>query len=153
MESEAEKMRILVLASIGNRQVQQGLNQQLPQGLHVVSCHLVETRKMATATCDRYQIKPTGVPFDPKTVEAFQNAGQWPHSYDKKGVSEGRTIDLKKVVRNLSLRSDGSLYMEIYRQGNRIVRPAEALDGILGLSPEAVKNCRVLKLVTSKKEK
>ena len=146
MESEGEHMRLLVLDSISCRHVQDELNRHLPDGLQVISCTPVKSRKMEAPSCDRYVIQTEAGGLDPRTVDAFLTATHWPYTSAKKGARQGKVHDLKQIVQDLILNPDGSLSMTLRRMNNRIVRPGEVMQSIFNLLAEDLQTSRVRKV-------
>ncbi|MEJ2038577.1 MAG: TIGR03960 family B12-binding radical SAM protein [Desulfosarcinaceae bacterium] len=155
MESESERMRLLVLNSICCEEIHQRMNEQLPQGLRVESCAPVEGRKMKVPGKDRYRIRPAEEAFDTEAVgkftEAvgkFTEAAQWPHLVEKRKNPKEQQVDLKRIVETIAVGTDGTLDLELRRLNSRIVRPSEVLAGIFGMNSQQVRKCRVCKLAS-----
>ncbi len=146
MASEEEYLRIKVSGRSGCSQVVQGINEFLPKGVQITRCRLKsEAKNSGPALIHRFRIDLGSDGVDPVRIKRFKESDQWFHRRIRHKGSE-QTLDLRASVKNIEVRKDGELYMEIDARTRPVGRPADFLIGVLGLTPEALQKIVVKKL-------
>jgi radical SAM-linked protein len=146
MASEEEYLRIKVSGRSGCSQVVQGINEFLPRGVRITGCRLKsEAKNSGPAFIHRFRIDLGSDGVDPVRIKRFKESDQWLHRRIRHKGSE-QTLDLRAAVKNIEVRKDGELYMEIDARTRPVGRPADFLIGVLGITPEALQDIVVKKL-------
>lgn len=151
MESEAERMWVKPAQDNECSDMVDRLNRQLPEGIRVVGCRAIATRREKfTAEEDRYHVHLPRESIDPVSLERFSTAAQWP--YERK-TRKGHSylIDLKACIESIGFVDDRTLYLSIRRVKPYIVRPSVVLREVLSLSDDITGGVRVVKLADEAK--
>jgi radical SAM family uncharacterized protein/radical SAM-linked protein len=146
MESQAERMQLKVAPHITCQELTRALNAQLPDGFAIVGCRIMlPGRPRPRTTTDRYQIKAQSVLFEPKHIDAFHAAAQWPYIRpSRKGPC--REVDLKQCVTRLEASGENTLSLVIERRTPFTLRPADILRGVFEVPEALLPAIRVVKL-------
>jgi radical SAM family uncharacterized protein/radical SAM-linked protein len=147
MASEDEQMRILVGAGTRCEQVVQGINAYLPKGVRVTGCRLkTEIQSAKAGDIHRFRIDLQGAFVDRALVRRFIESDQWFYRRTRRKGAE-KTVDLKAAVKKVEFGDDDGLYIEMDAKVRPIVRPAEFLIEVAGMSPEALQGIVITKLL------
>jgi len=146
MESQAERMRIILKNDIEGDILISRLNAHLPEGLSIISCRRMGKGPSAQAAySDTYQIFfPAGL-LDEKKVDEFLAADRWSH-VKKRSKGAPRRLDLKAAVKTIRFIAPLVLEMVLERNDRYVVRPADVLRGVFGIAPIQLARFRVLKM-------
>ena len=148
LESHHEILHISAADDISGDEILKRLNLQLPQGLMVDDCRLIddgppaESNKLTT-----YQIfLPTGI-FNAETLKDFHLQSE--HVVTKTN-RKGKVIklDLRAAVVNIAVVTDSKIEMVLQPSFGKIVRPNEILKEIFTLTDEQLKFARIIKIRT-----
>jgi radical SAM family uncharacterized protein/radical SAM-linked protein len=149
MESEAERMRIFTHGVVDCSLLLERLNRQLPEGIEIIDCRSVsQKRGPAKENPYAYKLTFTQTEVDQTLLDNFNQADSWPYVRSKHN-SGSISLDLKACVRQIQKIDSQTLYLELVRNGPRIVRPADVLMGIFNLFESDMRAVRVLKLAKS----
>jgi radical SAM-linked protein len=147
-ESMEESFQMRVPGNVRPEIVVQNMNKQLPEGLHVHGCRLERMRpKIPQHRVETWEVHLTGERFDGNELAAFQSSDRVVlRRQSRKGkITE---IDLKEVVRQLTVIAPGKIKMVISLPLNRTVRPLQVVETVFSLRGDALKTERVKKLET-----
>jgi len=148
LESHHEILHISAADDISGDEILKRLNLQLPQGLMVDDCRLIddgppaESNKLTT-----YQIfLPAGI-FNAETLKDFHLQSE--HVVTKTN-RKGKVIklDLRAAVVNIAVVTDSKIEMVLQPSFGKIVRPNEILKEIFTLTDEQLKFARIIKIRT-----
>jgi radical SAM-linked protein len=146
IESEEERMVITVAHAVTPAALQQGLNAQLPEGMHVHACseHIEDPPRCCTFRISFGQSLPEllegsimNVDFDRELM-----------LYSPKGKL--KKIALRDILTKLNISEPGCLDMTLCAEPGRIVRPAEVLKQVFALTPELLGKAVIRKLKDSR---
>jgi radical SAM-linked protein len=144
MESEGERMRIVVHAEHANNELAERINRQLPEGLHIVSSYSSDGRGWSKQSVLHYVIDPGKHIIDGGKIQTFHKSKEWPHTRDPN--RGGRTIDLKSCVRDLRMEKGRLLLCTLPVDGH-LVRPMEIMKAVFDIEPQTLSSFRILKRV------
>jgi radical SAM family uncharacterized protein/radical SAM-linked protein len=134
-----------------DRQSLQKVNAQLPQGLFLIACEAVQSKKSLSDKKPAqiaYQIQlPERV--DSKYIHDFINSDTFiVRRKNKKGKQFD--IDLKEKILKIQLTEPQQLYCLIDNQISNMIRPNLVLESVLGMNLSAIQCAEVLKLKNNK---
>ena len=145
MESQSERMWVKPASEYTCRELIERLNPQLPEGIKLVGCRAVATRKEKfRAEEDLYHISIDRNSIDPILLERFSTAEKWHFVRNRKGRTH--EVDLKACVMRMVFVDDQTLFMAMKRMNPYIIRPAVILQEVLSLPEGVARQARVVKL-------
>ena len=146
MESQAERMWVKPAGDYPCSDLIERLNPQLPEGIRVVTCCSVTTRKEKfRAEVDAYHLYIDRNAIDPGRLDRFLASDQWPYERtNRKGQTQ--IIDLKACIQRVAFIDDHILYVAAKRMKPYIIRPIVLLQEVLSLSENEARQVRVVKL-------
>lgn len=145
MESLDERAYLTVTGLARPEAVACALDRELPDGLRVVGAGPAPPRKNRKPPEEaRYRVRIRSGIFDPKRLQFFADAETMILERVRKG--KVRRIDLKTAVLAAEPTGDRELLLTLVNRPGETLRPAEALTEIFGLSEEAVRSARVVKI-------
>lgn len=141
LESAEEAFCIETPRSCDITQLAQKLNSQLPEGLTVIDCSIAAPKIRETMS---YEVTLTDGAFSSANLEKFEQSHEYPVT--RKGHNkETVVVDLKKIVKHLSLDSAQSAKIVLSPQSGQNVRVPEIFASIFDLSEELIALANVLK--------
>jgi radical SAM-linked protein len=148
MESMEERFFVCVSKDIDLDDLANRMNREIPAGLSVKDCRLVSKKKRKPlAAIDHYVITLQEGLFEKDTLDRFLcRTSFYITRTNKKGQT--KTIDLKDVVFRVAFIRPNSLSLDIKQSHGNIVRPAEFLKNVFGLSEVAIKKASIIKGIT-----
>jgi hypothetical protein len=121
------------------------LNPQLPEGVTVTACNAVDrSLSGGEPKLFHYTVTLTEGDFSEDKFKAFLEKTEWPFTR-KNRKGRPKTIDLRRLVRNLKLLSPKKADMILELKTGNSARPTEVLGSVFGLSEEALKVAHVIK--------
>ncbi|MEE4263608.1 MAG: TIGR03960 family B12-binding radical SAM protein [Desulfobacteraceae bacterium] len=150
IESHQEHFTLAVADFVKPDFVIDGLNANLPEGLHINDCHLAPLKsRTQSAKSSVYQIAISGCNFDREKLASFLKSSEvYLTRTNRKGKL--KKIDLKDMVVNIELTDLKHLQTTLKTEPGKTVRPAEILRHVFGLSEEEIKMARIVKLAEGK---
>ncbi len=146
IESQAEQMRMLVSSRHGCIDVKDALNQQLPDGVHVIDCRpRSEAKKINLGSRQRFSIRLAEGQFRSRVLDEFDRSETWPYVRTNRKGSEHH-IDLKASLDRIGLVSKDTLIYDIAPESRFTIRPADILKGIFNLPVDLLQGAKVVKL-------
>ncbi len=146
MESQAERMWVKPAADYPCSDLIERLNPQLPEGIRVVGCRTVATRKEKfRAEADTYHLYIDRNVVDRYLLDRFLAADQWPYERANR-KSQTHIIDLRECVQRIAFIDEHTLYVTVKRMKPYIIRPAVLLKEVLSIPENAARQVRVVKL-------
>ncbi len=145
MESLRERFVLHLARSATPRDLMEGLNAALPEGLRVTECH--EIRSGRRSAQDReavYRVRSPVEVFDDGKAAAFRQRPVVEITRKRRKGKEKR-LDLKKHVAELEVVDGARLHMKLVPYGENTVRPAEVITAVFGLEEEAVRRLVITK--------
>jgi len=147
MESEAEIMRVEVHRQTEPEALVSLLRPLLPDGIGIIKGSVILRKKEAfwlegQATAYRIQSR---VPLAFTHIDQFNRQ---PELTVQRKSAKGRVqkLDLKKAVVSIKVEPSGALLLQLNQPAGPVVRPADILKYIFGLTPEQIVECRMMKL-------
>jgi radical SAM-linked protein len=146
MESESENMYVQLENGISMEAVKDRLNKQLPDGLVINDCWLVDERpKQAASKAVTYDITLSQGFFDDRRLRDFEkSADMMIVRSNTKGVP--KTINLKEAVIEVERLNGKNLRLKIVQEPGKTVRPAEFLQHVFELEVKELKTAKVVKV-------
>ena len=143
VESWAEYADLELSSPCGAEKVMNGFNAALPQGIKILEARNIPWKSPSLSviiTAARYKVElPPGLGIDlPGMVAQFLARDSFLYTRDAKG--KNMTLDLRQEL--LLLTVDGNVLEFVTRRG----KPREYLEAITGLSQEALRDARAMKL-------
>ncbi len=145
MESRTEFCFLTVTHDISIAQAVHHVNLQLPEGIVLLDGKPAppKSRRKPTTTVE-YDIRLNDPLFQPDSLRVFQESEQFQYvKTNAKG--KVRTIDLKKAVVSIGIETPNVLKLTLTSEQGGMIRPAEAIREIFGLSDESLKQARIVK--------
>ena len=125
MESNGEFFTIEIATLLSAEQLQARVNQELPEGLAVITIKATEST-WARPETDRYRIYAPHPVFSPKKINDFLTGEpvlyQWK---TKKG--EKKALEIQDMISGMSMISEKEIEIEIHRQTGKKIRPSDIL--------------------------
>ncbi len=156
MESEEEFLDILLNEEMPAKELQQGLNAELPSGFHIHQAQQIGLDRPSvdvSIATQRYQVSLDTLPpekrapsFLMERLSQFHQAETFP--LRKRTRHRERTIDAKHVVLAVTLETPTTLSVKIAMTDVGTLKPYEFIGALLTLSPQDVKILRVTKTGT-----
>ncbi len=146
LESKNEKITLTVPVDIPRDSIIEGLNSNLPSGLHIlpVNAAAQDSDKKRPAA-NTYQIWLKQGDFTRAELTAFMHRTDFPiELQNRKGTL--KKIDLKDMVVSIVLIDSGQLQMTLRSEPGKTLRPWDALRHIFTLSEEQIKQARIIKI-------
>jgi radical SAM family uncharacterized protein/radical SAM-linked protein len=145
MESLEERFFVSVSGIVDTNNLASRLNQEMPTGLCVKDCRIVSKKQKGyRPAMDHYVITLQEGTFEKQMLEEYHRQSSFPVTRtNKKGKIT--TIDLKEAVFRVDFIQSNSLSLDIKRRDGKIVRPAEVLSSVFGLSETAIKKASIIK--------
>jgi radical SAM family uncharacterized protein/radical SAM-linked protein len=141
MESLNEVMYLAVLKSEKPQGIQERLNGQLPAGITIRTCEINDGREDLSTT---YRVELAEGIFHQEGIDRFSEAEQFSISrVNYKGKE--KILDLKAIEVHLRILSPRILEISMRHDPQNILRPADVLGHVLGLSEQQQKSARVMK--------
>jgi hypothetical protein len=141
MESLNEAMFLTVFRSEKVIDVQKRLNDQLPAGIFIKKC---EINAGMEDTFTVYRVELASGEFNPESINRFTQAESFLISrINPKGKE--KIIDLKAIDARIRLQSPHILELSMRYDPKNILRPADVLHPLLGLTDQQQKSARVIK--------
>ena len=130
MESQAERMWVKPAGDYPCSDLIERLNPQLPEGIRVVTCCIVTTRKEKfRAEVDAYHLYIDRNAIDSGRLDRFLASDQWPYErINRKGQTQ--IIDLKACFQRVAFIDDHILYVAAKRMKPYIIRPTVLLQEV-----------------------
>jgi radical SAM family uncharacterized protein/radical SAM-linked protein len=145
MESLNEVLYLTVLTSEKPLSIQKRLNDQLPAGISVKKCEInagADARAQDSLTVYRVELA-NGV-FCQEAIDRFTRAERFSVSRVNQKGNE-KIIDLKAIDVHLRTHSPNILEISMRYDPKNILRPADVLRHVLGMSEQQQKSARVIK--------
>jgi radical SAM-linked protein len=145
MESLEERFIISVSRPIDTESLAARLNQELPIGLFVKDCSTVSNKKKgSTEKINHYVITLKDGKFEKEKMDWFKRQPSVHITrMNKKGNTN--TIDLKDIIFRVDFIRQNSLSLSIRQENGKMVRPAEFLSSVFGLSDVVIKKAAIIK--------
>jgi radical SAM-linked protein len=146
LESLNEIFYLSVHDDVKTQTITNGLNRHLPEGLHILSCHLAPTKSSNnTFGPVIYMATSQNGFFDEEKMNHFKKMSEFIVArFNRKGKT--KKINLKEMVINLTLLAPNQLRMTLRSEPGQTVRPFEVLEKVFGLSRLEIKQAAVVKL-------
>ncbi|MEZ4524529.1 MAG: TIGR03960 family B12-binding radical SAM protein [Desulfobacterales bacterium] len=146
MESLSECFFMKVTGPVRPAEVPALLNARLPEGLRVLNCRIAPAKSArAKAESATYRLRLRDEIFDEKGFACFSRAEKIPVSRtNKKGMT--KTLDLKEGLLRLERISPDEIEMELRTEPGKMIRPADAVSALFGISEESLAQARVTKM-------
>jgi radical SAM family uncharacterized protein/radical SAM-linked protein len=150
VESQSEVMYVQLEDGISMHVLKNRLNEQLPDGLVVNDCRILEERpKQPANKAVTYEITLSQGFFDDCRLRAFEESAEMMIVRSSaKGVL--KRINLKEAVADVERLNGKHLRLKLVQEPGRTVRPAEFLQHVFELEEKDVKTARVLKVRNEK---
>ncbi|MBR9982302.1 MAG: TIGR03960 family B12-binding radical SAM protein [Desulfatitalea sp.] len=149
MESEGERMWVKVRSDIPCEQMVSSFGGQLPEGLRIVGCRLINRQQPKTQPKrDAYAIYLEQSDFFFERLEQFAQASQWPYV---RQTHKGRIhhMDLKTCVQEFYWKDPQTLIVVIAKTETGTLRPADILANVFQLDSEHLASIRIVKVAAS----
>ena len=145
LESLSESLNITVPENIAPDMVTDGLNRHLPEGLNAFGCEVYDTKKEKNKIeKSSYSVILKNKKFNKKELENFINSLYFSITRTNKKGKE-KTIDLKKIIFEISLKSENILNMVIQSDSGKTLRPDKMLSHIFTLGENEIKQAKITK--------
>ena len=146
MESLVETMMLWVEGDMATQDLVSLLNDELPKGLRITDCQLFDKKDQPGARTVVYRVSLNDSdPFDLQALQRFEAAETVDYTKtNRKGLL--KKIDLKVMVKRIDLVEPETLEMEFSAPSGVFIRPDIVLRQVFGLSTEAIRSARVVKL-------
>jgi len=146
IESQQERFVLTVPGRVRPQEVLQQLSAQLPAGLAVHDCRPAPLRSKDPAKRQQtWRITLTGAQFDRQKLERFIRRVEAPLRWtNRKGKL--KNIDLKRMVKDISIVNSACLEMTLAGGQGPTVRPGQVLGYIFNLTAPQIKQARIVKL-------
>ncbi len=146
MESEAERLRLMVSPNFSCQELMDRINLQLVQGIKIIDCRTkADAQKRMSVAGDRFCIRFNQRSIDNDRLQQFWSGDTWMYTrHTRKGSTQN--IDLRANIRYLEFVDEHSLFLELHPEIPYTIRPANVLKSILELADEEIQGLRVLKL-------
>jgi len=146
LESLSESLYITVPESIKPDMVANGLNRHLPEGLSVFACEVWDAKKEKDKIQkSSYTVILKNKDFNKKELENFTNSLYFSITRTNKKGKE-KNIDLKKVISNITLKSENILKVVTQSDSGKTLRPDKMLPHIFTLSENEIKQAKITKI-------
>ncbi len=144
-ESLAEHCTIEVPRNVSRETFVERVNQELPEGLTITGCNPVEQRASEFAQKPvPYTVTLKEGRFSEAKLKVFLGKEAWPFlKTNRKG--RAKTIDLKLLVRELTLLSPRTARLVLDERPGSSVRPADILCSVFDLPQETLKLAKIIK--------
>lgn len=153
MESLEEHFTIQVPMHVSRETIMELVNAELPEGLTITGCNMVDRRWSGVGLkLVQYTVYLGEGSFSEAKLQNFLEKETWPFT---KTNRKGRTttIDLKVLVRNLTLPSPRTAELIVDERPGSSVRPADVLGAVFGLSQQILKLATIIKSPVSTNSK
>ncbi len=145
MESMQEKMFITIPASVNPSAFKSMLNENLPEGLLILTCETINAKKKTDENrITYYATLNNGEIFDPVLLKAF-------HMKDeviiKRKTKKGkrRYINIKAYIKKIKIKAPGTIKLEIVKKDGVTIRPLVILETVFNLSTRNLKLVNIVK--------
>jgi len=144
-ESLEERFVVEVPLDVAPGRVIEGVNQELPKGLTITACSQVHRRSPGPEPkLVHYTVTLNQGTFSEGKLRDFLDKTTWPLTKrNRKGRT--KTIDLRRLVKELRLLSTTTANMSLEVQAGQSVRPTDVIRHVFELSEEALKLATILK--------
>ncbi|UCF91401.1 MAG: TIGR03960 family B12-binding radical SAM protein [Desulfobacterales bacterium] len=145
MESQEEILYLTVADHVPVVTVIQGLNAHLPEGLTVIDGEVVRAgADRRSARVSSYLITLRDRDFNRNDLNTFRKHSEF---YVTRATGKGKLkkINLRDMVLEIELLDTRQLRMRLRSGPEKLVRPAEVLREIFGLSGEEIKRAKIVK--------
>jgi len=145
MESFNERFYITVPEHVTCEDIKSRFSAELPDGIDLKGCTLSnKKRKQDEHVQDNYTIQLKEGRFDRERLNRFLYLPEYTYTRtNRKGKK--RTFDLKKVVSQIELKDTKRLLLQVQKENETTLRPAEILMEIFSLSRKEVQLATVIK--------
>ncbi|NNK01792.1 MAG: DUF2344 domain-containing protein [Desulfatitalea sp.] len=149
MESLGERMRIKVGKNVTCRDLLEGLQRHMPEGIRITSCRPVSGQDAKLSQgIHRYRIFINSDKLDWSIWRRFQSMAAYPYQRTgKRGV--GRSLDLKEFVQKATYNPKGWLQIHIASQSGVTLRPAEVLKVLFNVTAKEAATLKTVKLASA----
>ncbi len=146
MESEQEKMTVFLEKGLKPKEIQQQLNQTLPEGLAVMGCRHASKSETVSNEATAYEVKFSSACLTQPMIDRFLALDQFiVEDLTKKGKI--RRTDIRKFTASIFLTDENTAVMKLLTIGQRTLRPARILLEGIGLNETMVLPARIKKLL------
>ena len=148
MQSEDEKMMIVLTEPVATEDIFSRLQKQLPRGLEIVGCSMETKLKTPIGNHPQeYLVKLRDGFFHQKDLECF--VGQRIVNIERKS-KKGKSVvvDLKKAITDIELLDDRHAKMCLGQDNHLMVRPAQVLKTIFNLTEQQILSAIITKRKT-----
>lgn len=144
-ESLAEHFTIQVPLHVSRETIMERVNQELPEGLIITACNTVDRRSSEVGPkLAHYTVTLKEGAFSEAELKSFLDKEAWPFiKTNRKG--RAKTIELKSVVKKLTLPSKITAEIILEEKPGNSVRPTAVLTSIFDLPEEALKLATIIK--------
>jgi radical SAM family uncharacterized protein/radical SAM-linked protein len=144
-ESLAEHFTVQVPLHVSRETVMRRLNKELPEGLTITACNTADrTSSAAGPKLAHYTVTLKEGTFSEAELRDFLDKKAWPFiKTNRKG--RAKTIELKSVVKQLTLPSPEKAEIILEEKPGNSVRPADVLSSVFDLPEEVLKLATIIK--------
>jgi radical SAM family uncharacterized protein/radical SAM-linked protein len=145
IESLEEHFTVQVSVRVSRETIIGGVNRELPEGLTITACNPAERRPPQHGPKFVHYTVTTGqATFPEDRLRGFLEKETWPFTKtNRKG--RAKTIDLKFLVKKLTLPTPETAEIILEENPGNSVRPADVLTSIFDLSEEVLKLATIIK--------
>ena len=144
-ESLEEHFMVQVPLYVSRETIVKGVNAELPRGLKITACDTGDLRAaVQTRKRFHYTVTLREAAFSEDNLQGFLEQDTWVFSTrNRKGRT--RTMDLKPMIKKISLFSESKAEIVLEEGDGASVRPKDVLDSIFGLSEETLRLATIIK--------
>jgi radical SAM family uncharacterized protein/radical SAM-linked protein len=144
-ESLEEHFMVQVPLNVSRETIVKGVNAELPKGLKITACDTGDLRAaVQTRTFFHYTVTLREEAFSEDNLRGFLEKDTWLFTKrNRKGRT--RTMDLKPMIKKISLFSESKAEIVLEEGDGASVRPKDVLDSIFGLSEETLRLATIIK--------
>jgi radical SAM-linked protein len=147
VESLVEVLEATLVGHWPSDRLCERLNATLPQGLRVHNARPARPGESLAEPEEVTYLVRSGELLDPAALARFQAADSL--TLVRETPKGRREMDLKAAIRAMELMDDDSLTVVVGQAGGR-PKPAEVLQAVFGLSPEAAQSARAVKIAAGR---
>ena len=152
IESRHERFVVSVPDTLRPETVVQGLNDQLPEGLRVLSCQPASTISPYSANGPtHYKVTLKDGDFDKDKLTDFRSSPNVTVEILKR-KGKLKKIDLKDMVVDIDLLNSTNLRLTLSSEQGKTLRPAQILRHVFDLADDQIKQARIVKLKVKSRE-
>ena len=146
MQSEEERMMVVLEEAMAPEKLMLRLAEQLPDGFEITGCTPLDKKTGAPeASQQRYLVELRDGFFNQKDLDSFlENTEVKIEKKNKKGKPV--VVDLKKAITEIELLDRCRARMSLGRDKEQLVRPAGVLKTVFGLTEEQILTAAITKL-------